>query len=330
MKFKNFIQRSVFAGISAGLLVSASFAQTETADFEGLLSQPDTNWHGDTPGLSYFQSGAFKFANQYDTASWGDYWSGVAYANIASGEYIDSLGYGNQFKNVAGGGADGSASYGVLFTSAQILYTGDTLQGVTLSGCYMTNSVMLYDRAMHGDYFGCTPFKTGDYFKVLFAGISPQGDTARMEFYLADYRDTVDTTRHYILDTWEWVDLSGLGNIKRLLISFEGSQVNQYGPMLPLYAAIDNLSVKQETGVEEAPAMLCRLYPVPAKDVLHIETQQGNCRAEIFSVQGRKMAEHRLSGTHSTLSLQGLLPGMYLLRITCGTQVSTHRFVVGR
>ena len=327
MKFQNFINKTIFIGISWCLPVSALLAQT--ADFEGLLSQPDTNWHGDTPGLSYFQSGAFKFANSYDTSSWGDYWSGAAYANIASGEYIDSLGYGNEFKNVAGGGAEGSASYGVLYESAQIFYTGDTLQGVTLSGCYMTNSVMLYNSVMNGDPFAGEPFKTGDFFKALIAGISPQGDTARMEFYLADYRDT-DTTKHYALTTWEWVDLSGLGNIKRLLISFEGSRVGQYGQNLPLYAAIDNLSVKQETGVEELPSVLCRLYPVPAKDVLHVETQQGNCRAEIFSVQGRKMAEYRLAGTHSTLSLQGLVPGMYLLRLTCGTQVSTSRFVVGR
>ncbi len=327
MKFQNFIKKSIFTGISLCLSVSALLAQT--ADFEGLLSQPDTNWHGDTPGLSYFQSGAFKFANSYDTA-WGGFWSGAAYANIASGEYIDSLGYGNEFKNVAGGGAEGSASYGVLYDLAKVLYTGDTLQGVRLNGCYMTNSVMLYNTAMNGDPFAGEPFKTGDFFKAVIAGISPQGDTSYTEFYLADYRDTVDTTRHYILKTWEWVDLSGLGKIKSLLISFEGSRVGQYGQNLPLYAAIDNLSVKQETGVEEAPAVLCRLYPVPAKEVLHVETRQGNCRAEIFSVQGRKMAEHRLAGTHSVLSLQGLLPGMYLLRLTCGTQVSTSRFVVGR
>ena len=326
MKSKNFIRRSVFAGFSACLLFSASFAQT--ADFEGLLSQPDTNWHGDLDGVSYFQSGAFKFSNDY-TAEW-DAWNGAVYANIASGEYIESLGYGNQYKNVVGGGAEGSASYGVLFDHVHILYTGDTLQGVTLNGCYMTNSVMLYNSAMNGDPFAGEPFKTGDFFKALITGISPQGDTTRMEFYLADYRDTEDTAKHYILKTWEWVDLSGLGNIKSLLISFEGSRVGQYGQNLPLYAAIDNLSVKQETGVEELPSVLCRLYPVPAKEVLHVETQQVDCRAEIFSAQGRKMAEHRLSGTHSTLPLQGLVPGMYLLRVTGGTQVSTSRFVVGR
>ena len=331
MKSKNFFKKSVFAFMASGLLCSAS-AQTvsQTADFEGLLSQPETNWHGDAHGDFYFQSGAFKFLNSYDTA-WGGIWSGVAYANISTGEYIDSLGYGNQYKNVAGGGAEGSASYGVLYNTAKILYAGDTLQGVTLSGCHMTNNVMLYNSAMNGDAFAGDPFTTGDFFKAIIRGISPQNDTVSMEFYLADYRDQ-DSAEPYILTDWEWVDLSSLGKIKQLLITFEGSRVGQWGQNLPLYAAIDNLSVEESpTGVsDEVPAVLCRLYPVPAKDVLYVETQKQNCRAEIFSVQGRKMAEHRLAGTQSALSLQGFAAGMYILKITCGTQVSTSRFVVGR
>lgn len=416
MIFKKFIRITAFFGTSMFFLPLVSFGQTAdgTADFEGLLSRPDTNWHGQTDGLSYFNSGSFRFANTY-TAEW-DAWTGCAYANIANNEYIESLGYGNQYKNVVGGGAGNSASYGILYDTEQIQYTGDTAKGIVLNGMYMTNSVMLYHTAMNGDAFAGEPFKTGDFFKALIAGISPAGDTSRMEFYLADYRDT-DTAEHYILDTWEWLDLSGLGAVKSLLISFQGSRVGQYGQNLPLYAAMDDLNgkcpavekdmemfadvdstllfseifglegkgkwnVRIEDSVDEKVVkmtvedgalrikalrpgnvkvrvkalrngrsayvdlsvqvrqgavlteqrqmLIARLYPVPAKDVLQVETARENCRAEIFSLQGRKMAEHGIAGTRLTLPLQGWVPGMYIIKITSGREVSIARFVVVR
>ena len=208
------------------------------ADFEDLDLEAESSWHGDTDGDTYFYSGSYRFTNSY-TLDW-DSWMGFAYANISDSSYIPEWGYDNQYKNAAGGGALGSATYGVVYDHGvvDLLEAGE--EGAEIPGCYVTNNIMLYNAAVNGDTYSGGPFEEGDYFKVLFRGVRPDGDTAVIEYYLADCRDA-DSAEHYILDTWEWVDLSGLGAVGQLLIGFEGSRVNQYGPLLPSYMAIDKV-----------------------------------------------------------------------------------------
>lgn len=208
------------------------------ADFEDLDLEAESSWHGDTDGDTYFYSGSYRFTNSY-TLAW-DSWMGFAYANISDSSYVPEWGYDNQYKNAAGGGALGSATYGVVYDHGvvDLLEAGE--EGAEIPGCYVTNNIMLYNAAVNGDTYSGGPFEEGDYFKVLFRGVRPDGDTAVIEYYLADCRDA-DSAEHYILDTWEWVDLSGLGAVGQLLIGFEGSRVNQYGPLLPSYMAIDKV-----------------------------------------------------------------------------------------
>ncbi len=215
------------------------------ADFEDLALEPESNWHGETDGLAYFYSGSYRFTNSY-MQSW-DSWSGFAYANQSDSTYIPELGYGNQYKNAAGGGALGSASYGVVFDSGVVDLLEDDGQGVVVEGCYATNNVMLLNSVLAGDSYVGGPFSTGDYFRAVFRGIRPEGDTAFLEYYLADYRDA-DTNEHYALRTWEWVDLSVLGAISRLQVSFEGSRYNQYGLTLPAYMALDKIGAARPAG----------------------------------------------------------------------------------
>ena len=208
------------------------------ADFEDLDLEAESSWHGDTDGDTYFYSGSYRFTNTY-TLAW-DSWMGFAYANISDSSYVPEWGYDNQYKNAAGGGALGSATYGVVYDHGvvDLLEAGE--EGAEIPGCYVTNNIMLYNAAVNGDTYSGGPFEEGDYFKVLFRGVRPDGDTAVIEYYLADCRDA-DSAGHYILDAWEWVDLSGLGAVGQLLIGFEGSRVNQYGPLLPSYMAIDKV-----------------------------------------------------------------------------------------
>lgn len=208
------------------------------ADFEDLDLEAESSWHGDTDGDTYFYSGSYRFTNSY-TLAW-DSWMGFAYANISDSTYIPEWGYDNQYKNAAGGGALGSATYGVVYDHGvvDLLEAGE--EGAEIPGCYVTNNIMFYNAAVNGDTYSGGPFESGDYFKVFFRGIRPDGDTAVIEYYLADCRDA-DSAEHYILNSWEWVDLSGLGAVSQLLIGFEGSRVNQYGPLLPSYMAIDKV-----------------------------------------------------------------------------------------
>ncbi|MDE5703409.1 MAG: DUF4465 domain-containing protein, partial [Bacteroidales bacterium] len=85
------------------------------------------------------------------------------------------------------------------------------------------------------------PFVQGDYFHAVLTATAPDGTTRTKEYYLADYRDA-DAAEHYVLKSWEWLDLSDLDSVKTLDIRFEGSRSNEYGQTLPHYMAIDNLN----------------------------------------------------------------------------------------
>lgn len=208
------------------------------ADFEGLLAKAESNWHGELDGANRFYSGSFRFDNTYNAEY--DSWSGYACANLSGNTYVPAMGYGNQYKNAAGGGADGSASYGLIYNRGVATYVGGE-DGVPLQGVYVTNNTMLVNAVEEGDSWVGEPFGTGDYFKAVFKGTSPDGEETAMEYYLADYRDE-NPDEHYVLTTWEWVDLSALGTVKSLSVSFEGSRSNEYGQTLPHYMAIDNLN----------------------------------------------------------------------------------------
>ena len=226
--------------VSATTLASADTTVNGIADFEDLGLAPETDWHGTQNGDTVIRSGSYSFTNTY-TPDW-DSWMGFAFANISDSTYVPDLGYGNQYKNAVGGGALGSSAYGVVYDHGvvDLLEAGE--EGAEIPGCYVTNNIMLYNAAVNGDTYSGGPFESGDYFKVFFRGIRPDGDTAVIEYYLADCRDA-DSAEHYILNSWEWVDLSGLGAVSQLLIGFEGSRVNQYGPLLPSYMAIDKIGV---------------------------------------------------------------------------------------
>lgn len=210
----------------------------DIADFEGLLAVSESNWHGERNGTNGFYSGAFRFDNNYQADY--DSWSGYGYANLSSNAYVPAMGYGNQYKNAAGGGAGGSASYGLIYSRGNATYVGGETS-IQLQGAYVTNNTMLVNAVREGDSWVGAPFGAGDYFKAVFTGVAPDGSTTEQEYYLADYRDE-NPDEHYVLTTWEWVDLSGLGTIQSLSVSFEGSRSNDYGQTLPLYMAIDDLN----------------------------------------------------------------------------------------
>lgn len=210
------------------------------ADFENLGLPSRNNWHGEKDGTNFFYSGMYRFANRYLKEY--DSWTGFAYASYPDSEYVPEWGYGNQYKNAAGGGADSSRTYALAYDRAVMDFVGDTSTGVSLEGCRVTNNVMLCQSVLQGDDFVGKPFGTGDYFKMILTAYHPGGDTSRMEYFLADYRDA-DPDEHYLLQTWEWLDLGGLGAVNRLEFSFDGSRKNAYGLTLPAYAAIDDMNV---------------------------------------------------------------------------------------
>ncbi len=96
-----------------------------------------------------------------------------------------------------------------------------------LNGCYLTNSTYAYWSMKEGDQyakmFGGTTGNEEDWFKIDIYGIDTAGNISdSIEFYLADFR-FADNTLDYIVDDWQWLDLSSLGRISKLQFKLSSS-----------------------------------------------------------------------------------------------------------
>jgi len=220
-------------------LFVAGTANAALATFDGLTLPPESHWNG-SDGSGEFTSGDVHFVNHYN-ADW-DFWDGFAYSNCTDPNLI---GLPAQYNAIAGGGQGGSANYGVVFVGWETLptLTLSTLQ--VLSGLYVTNDCYAYYDMLHGSAFskkfGGPAGKDEDWFKLTITGKDAAGQvTGTVDFYLADFR-FADDTQDYILDSWAFVNLATLGEVKILQFQLDSSDKGPLGLNTPTYFCIDTI-----------------------------------------------------------------------------------------
>ena len=219
------------------------------ADFENIELADESHMSVSTEeddDRTEFESGDFEFATgcMHDYSYW--YWFG--YANQTDTEYKE---LDDQWKNVVGGGYDGSKNYGVAFAAAfngpcyaTVLNHED---GIVVPGFYITNSAYAYTSMANGDGFA-KKFGKGDWFLLTITGYDADDKvTGTKEYYLADLREA---DKAYIVNDWRYVDLSGLGKVSKLGFELTSSDNGTYGMNTPAYFCFDNLGAK---GVEVLP-----------------------------------------------------------------------------
>ena len=217
-----------------------AYAQ-DPATFEDVQLNSNGIWQGGS-GNNVMASGGWRFTNYYSPEY--SFWGGFTASNHTD---LSQTGMDAQYTAVTGCGYDGSSQYAVAYTyGAQTdVYAADG-QMHTVSGCYVTNNLWAYQDMLQGGY-GATPFggTTGndpDWFKLTATGKNANGQTiGTLDFYLADYRFT-NNEEDYILDTWEWFDLSPLGPVATISFSLSSTK-NDYGGMVtPAYFCMDNFN----------------------------------------------------------------------------------------
>ncbi|MCR4918787.1 MAG: DUF4465 domain-containing protein [Prevotella sp.] len=246
-------QSAVFGRVPA---VTISVRQLPVvADFENLELDDESHMSvstDDDDDRTEFQSGDFEFATgcMHDY----DYWYFFGYANQTGTDYEE---LDDQWKNVVGGGYDGSRNYGVSYCAAfngpcyaTVLNHDD---GIVVPGFYITNSAYAYSSMTNGDGFA-KKFEKGDWFLLTVTGYDAQDNvTGTKEYYLADLRDAATA---YIVDDWRYVDLSGLGKVKKLGFELTSSDNGTYGMNTPAYFCFDNFGAEgQEVLPEKNVAM---------------------------------------------------------------------------
>ena len=95
-----------------------------------------------------------------------------------------------------------------------------------------------YGEPPYGGYSGNDP----DWFKVTATGKNASGQTVgTLDFYLADFR-FANNEEDYVLNTWEWFDLSPLGDVATISFSLSSSRGSGYNMITPAYFCMDNFN----------------------------------------------------------------------------------------
>ena len=205
-----------------------------TATLENLYLDSESYWNG-SKGCGYFLSGSYKFHNGADDKY--SYYYDCMYSNQTATTFV---GLQDQWRNVVGKGYDNSENYGVVYPQPGTIDVLNKENGDSIRGFYITNTPYAYSSIKNGDAMSGA-FQKGDYFKLIVIGKRADGTEKQVEYYLADYRAEKEADR-YIVDTWQWVDLSSLGEVKSVSFKMEGTKKNNYGLTTPAYFAFDNFN----------------------------------------------------------------------------------------
>lgn len=268
-----------------------------------------------------------SFSNFYDSG-W-DFWTGFSISNVTDNT---TAGYGNQFGVYPGSGNASSSNFAVFYPEGAITCSA----GRILSGFYITNTtyaaIAMRDGDAYSKQFGSPLDASGnpdgtngeDFFRVWIIG-EDDGLTQRdsVEFYLADYR-FADNGLDYIVDTWEYVDLSSFSfEVSKVSFLFESSDVGSWGINTPTYFAIDD--VQYETlSISDLNKNPFSVYPNPASEVFTISGFEGSYA--LLNAQGQVVREGSIEN-EIQLNVAALPQGMYVLTLKDGSRTYTERIM---
>lgn len=326
-KGANGINTPLFFAIDDIIVETPILVPDLVSTFEENFVELDSFWNGvDQSGG--FTSGDAFFPNVYST-DFGGFWAG----GWAISSRLDSV--DANFTNLYGAkprvGEGGSLQYAVGQQNAIIELQGEAA-GRLIEGIHITNTTYAHGIMRDGDpngfatIFGGDSGDEPDFFKLTiqaYEGGILKSDS--VEFYLADYRFE-DNSLDYIVDTWEFVDLTPLGNVDSLLFQLSSSDAGVNGINTPAFFCIDNLrttnSIVSTTNFS-AEQLDVRLFPNPTADWMTIQSNQVQLEAgeiTLWDLDGRLVYRN---GYQPQIDLRDLERGGYLLNWSDGVQSFT-------
>jgi len=226
-----------------------------TATFDDVTLGANGYWQGESGDNEMFSGGWF-FTNYYMPEY--SFWGGFTASNHTD---MSQSGLNAQYTAATGAGYDGSTQYGVAYCMGvqTDVYAADGIAH-TVTGCYVTNNLWAYQNMHDGDAtataFGGPTGNDPDWFKLTATGKNANGQTVgTAEFYLADYR-FANNDDDYILNTWEWFDLSTLGAVHTISFSLSSSKNNSGGMITPAYFCMENFNGTAPTPPQDEPPYL--------------------------------------------------------------------------
>lgn len=219
-------------------------AKTIVLNLEYKFTEPESEWIGDTSGTNNegtfhnkFDDNFFVFDNYFTPAYYS--WGGFMYTNKSD---VTTAGYTNN------SAITGKANTGKVYLTANTNNLTPAVvsfkdgQAHTLTGMYVTNSTYAYFTMKNGNDFA-RKFEDGDWFKLEIYGKDiHDANTRKIDIFLADYRDG----KTELLNTWKWIPLDQLGEIKSLHFTLSSTDNGDYGMNTPSYFCMDDITAIQK------------------------------------------------------------------------------------
>ncbi len=316
--------RKTITILALALTTAFTNAQT-TADLQNLILNPNSYWNGSTSNPTVSTSGTFTsgnciFPNAYN-GSFGGYWqSGWAYSNMKDST---TSGLGNQYSARTAVGYTNSTIYSVG-QGGSVLKFNAAAQGKQMAGFYVTNNtyaaISMRDGDMFGKKFGGLSGNDPDWFKLkvrkyLGGVLAPDSVT----FYLADFRSSTNSL-DYIVRSWQYVNLTSLGNVDSLLFTLSSSDNGTFGMNTPSYFCLDNFTTLNTiTGITKTTVENdFSVYPNPSTSVITIDYKQttfGKMEIKLIDVAGKEVYNASSQLLTNRIDIEYLQQGIYFLEI---------------
>ncbi len=278
---------------------------------------PENTYLNDAGNEGGFTNGLVFLPNYYDSEFF--YWTGWAVSNVTD---KTTPGFGNQYSAITGSGYNGSKHYVVnsAFGNNNMVLRNEAA-GKPISGMYITNSTYAYLSMKDGDgfakKFGGVSGNDPDYFLVTIKAYS-EGNikSDSVNFYLADYRFS-DNNQDYIVNTWEWVDLSSLGNVDSLSFALSSSDTGQFGMNTPAYFCADYMVTSGTVNNNDIDVPKVLVFPNPARDYININLQNGEGPGfyQVLDGAGNILMTKEIRYVTDKIYLDNLQNGQYFIQM---------------
>jgi hypothetical protein len=220
-----------------------------TASMDDNYLDDESHWAYDPTTASMVEDGFYSGSYYFNNGAMPsyNYWYGYSLSNETATSYTALT---DQWHSAVGEGHNGSSNFCIAFPEGQFVEVTNSADGDIINGVYVTNNAYAYNGMSVGDGFA-TAFKNGDWFKVSAIGFNGDTQTNTVDFYLADYRSE-NALDHYILDTWQWMDLRSLGKVTKVRFVMDGSDKGQFGLNTAAYFAMDDFGCERDLVTEES------------------------------------------------------------------------------
>lgn len=301
----------------------------EIVTFDDLPLEQESFWNG-SDGSAGFASGPLYFRNFYDP-DWF-FWSGWSYSNTTDNT---TPGFMNSYSAYPSARLDSlnGKNYGVSYIYGNSVIEMKDSANHAIKGLFVTNSTYTALSMKSGDdyskRFGGFNGSDPDWLELSIKGLNTEGDSSVVKYKLADYTAEADIN-DYIIETWQWIDLTSLGEVNRLEFSLRSTDNGDYGMNTPAYFCIDNLYVKTATASaysKEQPKF--SLYPNPSTGHFTIAGTTGETASvTMYDIRGSLIWHAPDYSPGDQINPGDLKSGIYLVRIESEDGVAVERLVV--